>query len=111
MGMYDAPGTTPANDPYLDFEIAVNDMFSGLLAQPEIDQLKTDIQNSTILTQSQKNVLLSEFGISEPLATTTPPAVKAAGGFNFMQWYKDNLVVISLIQWAFIFILLIRKSN
>ena len=108
MGMYDAPGTTPVVDPYLDFEIAVNDMFSGLLSQPEIDQLKTRIQNSTILTDAQKNAFLEEFG---PVEKPAPTARATAGKTNFVEWYKANFVVISLVQWAFIFILLIRKSN
>lgn len=108
--MYDAPGTVREINPATRYESLVLDALDGYFTPAEIEALKAEIKNSTQLTKEQIDALLAEF----PAVQNTEPhqAVnKADWHTNFMQWYKDNLIVISLVQWAFIIILLIRKSN
>ena len=107
--MFDAPGSVRAINPAIKYNNLVLDMLDGLLTPQEVESLKAEIKNDTKLTTDQIDMFLSQFPVEQ---SPEQQAVKAADWQgNFMQWYKDNLIVISLIQWVFIIILLIRKSN
>jgi len=118
--MFSAPGSSVKEDAFEYYQDLVDATLYGetTATDDHVQALKDEIQNSYDLTVSEIESLISNFPANirhTPVADTNTiaPATATASDWqsDLTAWYKQNIVIISLVQWVLIIILLIRKSN
>ena len=93
---------------YAYFQAQIGDGLTAL----RIEELAAQIQNSADISNEEETALLTALkAVTIPEAATTADNEITAYQKDFAAWYMSNLVVISVVQWLFIFFLVIKNSK
>lgn len=110
MGMLDAPVRRPVIIQNYNYFLS---QIGSKMTAVEIDDLTAQIKNSIDISDEEEVALLAQLNkAAEPVNNAAEnDKVITAYQKDFATWYMSNILVISLVQWLFIFFLVLKLSK